>query len=103
MGRHTIVINAEGSGYYGNLTHSAFSDSFILDVQESDKTKLVSSSASIDFNVDGDPPITQTLPIIAVTAGIVAVAGAGSLVYLKKIKRKKSMLVDNSSALWYIG
>ncbi|MCW3996370.1 MAG: hypothetical protein NWE98_09540 [Candidatus Bathyarchaeota archaeon] len=87
-GKHTVVISAEGSGYYGNLTHSAFSDSFILDVQESDKTKVVSSSTSINFEVSGDPPIIQTLPFITASVAIAAVTGAGLLFYSRKLKHK---------------
>jgi hypothetical protein len=54
VGRHTIVINAEGSAYYGNLTHGAFSDNFAYDSQEGGEIKLVQSSADISFVVCSD-------------------------------------------------
>ena len=94
VGQHTININAEGSAYYGNLTHSAFSDSFPIDTDESDKTKLVHSSVQSNFVVDGVAPSISvppepfpTVPVVAVSAAILAVAGAGLLVYFKKQKR----------------
>ncbi|MBN1245376.1 hypothetical protein JXA31_07265 [Candidatus Bathyarchaeota archaeon] len=87
VGRHTIIINAEGSAYYGNLTHGAFSDTFPIDTDESDKTKLVHSSLQSNFVVGPNStqkPFPTTLVIAPIAA--VTVIGVGLLVYLKKRK-----------------
>jgi hypothetical protein len=95
VGQHTVIINAEGTTYYGNLTHSAFSDSFILDVQEGDENKLVKNSAQINFAVgpDSSPELepetaefSLTLPIVAVSIALVSAVAVGLLVYFKKRK-----------------
>jgi hypothetical protein len=100
VGRHTIVINAEGSAYYGNLTHGAFSDNFAYDFQEGDETKFVQSSADISFIVSSEliqepSPATgqesaqepfPTVPVVVATIASVAVVGVGLLVYFKKRK-----------------
>jgi hypothetical protein len=95
VGQHTIDINAEGSTYYGNLTHSSWSDSFQNYVQASDKTKIVHSSLQSSFVVDGVKPSTPlepfpTLSILAISAAIVAVACVGSVVYFKKLRHARS-------------
>ena len=98
VGRHTVVINAEGSAYYGNLTHGAFSDNFAYDLQEGDEIKLVQSSADISFVVGSDfiqdpspttgPNSTQepfpTVPVAAVSIASVAIISVGLLLYFKK-------------------
>ena len=92
VGQHTIYINAEGAAYYGNLTHSAFSDSFPIDTDESDKTRLLSSSLQSNFVVDGVATDTSMEPfptatVAAVSGAAVILVGAGLLVYFKKRKR----------------
>ena len=84
VGTHTILISAEGSAYYGNLTHDSWSDAF-----QHDKTKLVNNSMQSNFVVGASSPPEPfpTVPVMAVSAAIVAVAGAGLLVYSKKRKR----------------
>ena len=72
VGRHTVIISAEGSGYYGNLTHDAFSDNFQYDAQESDKTKLVQSSVQINFVVGG---VTPSISILSPTNTTYAAIG----------------------------
>lgn len=57
FGQHAIIISAEGSGYFGNLTHD-LSHGSNYTFQESAKTKLVRSSVSINFVVDGVRPTT---------------------------------------------
>ena len=89
VGQHTINITAEGSAYYGNLTHSAFSDSFPIDADKSDKTKLLSSSLQRNFAVDGVATITSTEPfptatVAAVSTVAVVVVTAGLLVYFRR-------------------
>jgi hypothetical protein len=54
-GQHAIKISAEGSGYYGNLTHDIYLGSNHT-IQESAKTKFVQSSLNISFSVDGVRP-----------------------------------------------
>ena len=89
VGNHTINIIAEGRAYFGNLTHSAFSDSFPIDTDSSDKTKPVQSSLKNNFVVDGVAPIPPpesfpTLPVLAGLTAVVVVASVGLLVYFKK-------------------
>ena len=99
--RHTVVINAEGSAYYGNLTHGAFSDNFAYDMQEGDEIKPVQNSADISFVVGSDliqepSPTTgpnsaqeplPTVPVAVASITSAVVVGAGLLVYFKKRKR----------------
>lgn len=94
VGEHTIVINAKGSAFYGNLTHSAFADNFEYDFQESDELKVAQSSEAINFGVDSsskqDPspipePQSDSLPTALVVASVIAVAvSVGLLMYFKK-------------------
>ncbi len=93
VGRHTINVTAEGSAYYGNLTHSAFSDSFPIDTDKSDKTKFLSSSLQRNFAVDDAAPITftelfSTATVATVSLVGVAVASTGLLVYFKRRRGK---------------
>ena len=93
VGRHTINITADGSAYYGNLTHSAFSDSFPIDTDKSDKTKFLSSSLQRNFVVDDAPPITFMTPfspasVATVSLFGVVVVGASLLVYFRRRKGK---------------
>ena len=93
VGQHTINITANGSAYYGNLTHSAFSDSFPIDTDKSDKTKLLSSSLQRNFEVDNVAPMTSMEPFPTATVATVslvgvAVVGSGLLVYFKRRKGK---------------
>jgi hypothetical protein len=93
VGQHRISITADGSAYYGNLTHSAFSDSFPIDTDKSDKTKFLSSSLQRNFAVDDVATITFTEPFPTVTIATVSVVsvvivGAGLMVYFKRRKGK---------------
>jgi hypothetical protein len=93
VGQHTINVTANGSAYYGNLTHSAFSDSFPIDTDKSDKTKFLSSSLQRNFAVDDAAPITSTESFPTATVATVslvgvAVASTGVLVYFRRRKGK---------------
>jgi hypothetical protein len=59
-GQHTVVISAKGSGYYGDLklTQDISLASNYSIVDAGAKTKLVSSSVSINFVVDEARPTT---------------------------------------------
>ena len=57
VGQHIITISAEGSGYFGNLTHD-ISLASNYSVRDDAKTKLVQSSVSINFAVAGVRPTT---------------------------------------------
>jgi len=57
IGRHTLVIGAEGSAHYGNLAHDLYSGSNYT-FQESAKTKLVQSSLNINFFIDRVRPVS---------------------------------------------
>ena len=93
VGNHTIIINAEGSAYFGNLTHGAFSDSFPVDADASDKTKPVNSSLQDSFLVNGVAPNALPIqPFAVALAAIVALAGAGLLVYFRARRRKSSLV-----------
>ena len=89
VGQHTINITADGSAYYGNLTHSAFSDSFPIDTDRSDKTKLLSSSLQRNFVVDDSfmAPFPTALVATVSLFGVASV-GAGLLIYFKRRKDK---------------
>ncbi len=94
VGQHKIDITADGSAYYGNLTHSAFSDSFPIDTDKSDKTKFLSSSLQRNFVVDDFAPITFMVPFptasVAIVSSVgVAVVGVGLLVYFKRKRGKQ--------------
>ncbi len=94
VGQHKINITADGSAYYGNLTHSAFSDSFPIDTDKSDKTKFLSSSLQRNFVIDDFAPITFMAPFptasVAIVSSVgVAVVGVGLLVYFKRKRGKQ--------------
>jgi len=106
IGRHTIIISAEGSGYFGNITQEAFSDYFQIYPQKSVKTKPVHSSVQINFVVGevttsstptetpSPTPLStqepsQIVTVIAAFLGTIVAAvmvSAGLLVYFRKRK-----------------
>jgi hypothetical protein len=59
-GQHAIIITAEGSAYYGTITHDLFAGSG-YSLEGSANTKLVKDSVQINFVVGGVPPSVQIL------------------------------------------
>lgn len=90
VGQHNVTITAEGSAYFGNLTHSAFSDSFGQEIQETDQIKQVNNSAQCTFMVAEQPQTVfyafPTVLIIAACATTLT-AAVGLLFYFRKLRR----------------
>ncbi|MCW4029601.1 MAG: hypothetical protein NWE92_08140 [Candidatus Bathyarchaeota archaeon] len=90
-GQHSVTITAEGLAYFGNLTHSAFSDSFGQEIQESDQIRQVNNSAQCTFIVVAQQPtplssVSPTVFIIAAFATTLT-AAVGLLFSFRKFRR----------------